>query len=141
MIATWPPLLPRPERNTWQLQPQDARRKRQSEAGPPSYRRRFSAVARMVSLSLVLTHNQRQTFDRFYHETCQEGSIRFWMPDPTRDQWPLTNEAGVPLWVNAQTQEPLLQSEQWLCAWGDPPPVETVQGIEFRKSFQIWVLP
>ncbi len=44
----WPSDLPRPERSSYQLQPQDARRKRGFESGPPGYRRRFSAVAQMV---------------------------------------------------------------------------------------------
>lgn len=141
MIATWPIALPHPERSGWQLQPQEARRKRQSDAGPPGYRRRFSSVARMVSLSMLLTHNQRAAFDRFFHETCEEGSRRFWMPDPTNDGWPLTTETGAPLLIDAGTQEPLVISERWLCAWGEQLPTETVMGVEFRKVFQIVVLP
>ncbi|MFT4015190.1 MAG: hypothetical protein QM682_17740 [Paracoccus sp. (in: a-proteobacteria)] len=99
MIATWPTSLPRPERDNWWLQPQDARRKRQNDAGPPGYRRRFSSVAKSVSMSLLLSQNQRETFDQFFHKTCQEGAISFWMSDPTRDGWPLTTASGVPLWV------------------------------------------
>ena len=38
MIADWPAELPRHERNTWQLQPQDARRKTQADAGLSRYR-------------------------------------------------------------------------------------------------------
>ncbi len=54
----------------------------------------------------------------------------------------LTNAAGVGLLVNAQTKEPLLLSERWLCAWGDQLPTETVvDQVKFLKSFQIWVLP
>lgn len=141
MIANWPAALPRPERNTWQLQPQDARRKRKNDTGMPGYRRRFSSIAKQVTLSLVLDHDQRGVFDRFFHETCQEGSIRFWMPDPTFEEWALTTEAGTPLLVSAAGAEQLTVSGLWLCAWGDQLPTETVEGIQFRKSFQIWVLP
>ena len=141
MIATWPTSLPRPERPTWNLKPQEARRKRQSDAGPPSYRRRFSSVARMVTMSVILTHNQRAVFDQFFYETCQHGSVRFWMPDPSTDGWPLTTDTGVQLLVNAGSGEPLTLSERWLCAWGDQLPVETVHGIEFRKTFDIAELP
>lgn len=139
MIATWPDTLPRPERSGWQLQPQEARRKRQSDAGPPAYRRRFSSVAKMVSLSVLLTRNQKAIFDRFFHETCAEGSLRFWMPDPSTDGWKLYSTDGQPLMVDDSTL--LLLSERWLCAWGDQLPTETVQGIEFRKSFSIVVVP
>lgn len=141
MIAIWPVALPRPDRGTWQLQPQDARRKRQSDAGPPGYRRRFSSVARTVSLSLILSHDECAIFDRFFHDTCQEGAVRFWMPDPSREDWPLTTMTGVPLLADDIPLDPLTLSERWLCAWGDQLPTETVQGIEFLKSFNIMVLP
>ena len=142
MIATWPATLPPPQRDSWQLQPQDARRKRSNDAGPPGYRRRFSSVAKSVSMAVKLTHDQRAIFDRFYRETCQAGSIRFWMPDPSTDGWPLTTESGAPLWVDAESREPLTHSERWLCAWGDQMPAETVvDQVKFLKSFQIWVLP
>lgn len=142
MIATWPSSLPRPERDSWQMQPMDARRKRQGDYGPPGYRRRFSAVPRFATLSLILTHNQRAVFDTFFHDTCKQGALSFWMPDPTNDGWPLTTKAGEPLWVNAQTREPLTISARWLCAWGDQLPAETVvQQVKFQKTFQIVVLP
>lgn len=141
MIATWPASLPRPERPSWNLTPQELRRKRQSDAGPPGYRRRFSSVARMVTMSVILTHDQRAIFDQFFAETCKYGAIRFWMPDPSTDGWPLTTETGDPLLVNASTKVPLELSERWLCAWGDQLPAETVEGIEFRKTFGIVVLP
>lgn len=142
MIATWPTALPRPERDSWQLQPQDARRKRQNEAGPPGYRRRFSSVAKSLTMAITLTHDQRAVFDRFFHVTCQEGAVRFWMPDPSTDGWPLTTATGEPLLVNEVTGEALTHSERWLCAWGDQLPAETVvEQVRFRKTFDLWVLP
>lgn len=142
MIANWPTSLPRPERSSWKLQPMDARRKRQGDSGPPGYRRRFSSVPRFLTMSLVLTHDQRAVFDNFFHDTCQEGAISFWMPDPSNDGWPLTRESGEPLLVNALTQEPLTISARWLCAWGDELPVETVvQQVRFQKTFGVVVLP
>lgn len=139
MIMQWPTALPRPERSSWQLTPQDARRKRQSDAGPPAYRRRFSSVAKMVSLSLVLTRSQRQVFDQFFHDECADGSLLFYMPDPTTEGWPLLASDGTPLMVSPGV--PLLMSGRWLCAWGDQMPVETIQGREFRKAFSVVVVP
>lgn len=142
MIATWPSTLPPPQRDSWQLQPQDARRKRQSDAGPPGYRRRFSAAARMVSLSVILTRDQRAVFDRFYHETCREGVVNFWIPDPTTDGWNITTHLGVPLLVDDVPGNNLVAAATWLCAWGDQTPVETiVQQVKFQKAFEIVVLP
>lgn len=139
MILQWPAELPRPERDTWQLQAQDARRKTQSDAGPSRYRRRFSSVARNVSLSLVLSRNGKAIFDRFFHDDCREGAALFYMPDPTTDGWPLLTSSGVPLLTADGT--PILMSARWLCTWGSETPVETLQGVEFRKTFSVMVLP
>lgn len=140
MIADWPVDLPRPERNTWQLQPQDARRKTQADAGPPRYRRRFSSAGKMVTLSLILSRNGKAIFDNFFHDTCAEGSHLFYMPDPTTDGWPIFTAEGLPLLVSP-SGAPLLMSARWLCSWGDQTPVETLQGLEFRKTFSVVVLP
>lgn len=139
MIATWPSSLPRPERSSWQLQRQDARRRRQGEAGPPAYGRRFSSAATLVTLSVVLNRSQRATFDTFYVDDCLDGSRLFRMPDPTTEGWPLKDASGAPLYDAAGA--PLLMSGTWLCAWGDQTPRETIIGIEFRKSFNVVVMP
>lgn len=139
MILTWPTVLPRPERTTWQLTPQDARRKTQSEAGPVRYRRRFSSVSRLVTLSLILSRDQKAVFDRFFHEDCAEGARLFYMPDPTTDGWPLLMADGTPLL--ASNDQPILLGARWLCSWGDQLPTETIQGLEFKMSFSIVVLP
>jgi hypothetical protein len=41
MIMDWPTDLPRPERPSWQRMVQEARGKRQGDAGPARYRRRI----------------------------------------------------------------------------------------------------
>lgn len=138
-VPTWPETLPRPERSSWQSKLQDARRKRQNDAGPPAYARKFSSVARLVSLSVMLDRNQRAVFDTFYEETCAFGSTLFYMPDPTTEGWPLLTSDGVPILTGDGV--PLLMSGRWLCLWGDDVPVETLSGIEFRKSFSVVVMP
>lgn len=140
MILTWPADLPRPERPTWQSSPQDARRKASPEAGPPRYRRRFSSVATLVTMSLILSRSQKAVFDRFYRDDCAQGSLLFRMPDPTTDAWPMLTAGGLPLLDGAGN--PILLSALWLCAWGDESPTETIHGqVEFKKIFGILVLP
>jgi hypothetical protein len=140
MIQTWPATLPHPERSTWQVTPQEARRKTQSDAGPPRYRRRFSGVAKMVTMSVILTRSQKAVFDRFFHDDCAEGSLTFYMPDPTTDGWKLLTGDGVPLLTAGGA--PILLSARWLCAWGDQLPAETIHGqLEFKKTFSLVVLP
>lgn len=138
-IATWPPQLPRPERESWNLNRQDARRKLRSDAGPPRYRRRMSAVAKLVSLSILASRDGKAIFDRFFDETTEDGTMLFWMPDPTTDGWSLLTEHDVP--ILAAEDQYLLLPETWLCAWGDQPPSETVVGVEFRISFSVVVMP
>lgn len=139
-IPVWPAGLVRFERPGWQVQPQEARQRRSNDAGPPSYRRRFSSVGKAVSLSLICTRNEKAIFDRFFEEDCRRGGREFWMPDPTTQGWPMLTSDGRPIMVAPGV--PLLLSERWLCAWGDPPPTEAMhQQVQFRKSFTVWVLP
>lgn len=139
MIQTWPSVLPRPERPSWQSAPQDARRKTQSETGPARYRRRYSSPAQLVSLSVILTRDQKGVFDRFFHVDCAQGTALFYMPDPTTDGWPLLTSDGSP--ILTASGEPLLLGGSWLCSWGDQLPAETIQGQEFKKTFSILVMP
>ena len=136
----WPQTLDRFERPGWQVQPQDSRQRRSNEAGPPGYRRRFSAVAKQVSLSIILTRDEKAVFDRFHEEDCAHGSRVFWMPDPSTHGWPLLAGSGQQLLT--ATGAPLQLGARWLCAWGDPPPTEAIVGqVQFRKTFSVWVLP
>lgn len=139
MILTWPDTLPRPERSSWQVQPQDARRKRQADTGPAGYRRRWSSATKIVTLSVLLSRSERAVFDQFFHRDCAEGAHMFWMPDPTTDRWPLLTTEGAPLMIDAET--PLLIAATWLCLWGDQLPAETLVGREFRKTFNVVVMP
>lgn len=135
----WPAELTKFDRSGWQAQPQEARQRRQSDAGPPAYRRRFSAVARLVALSIVVTRNERAIFDRFHADTCAHGAHLFWMPDPTTDGWPLLHSDGRPL-QSAGT--PLLLSARWLCSFGDQVPAAViVEQVKFRISFNVVVMP
>lgn len=137
--AVWPSQLPRPERSSWQSQPQDTRVKRQSDAGPPAYRRRFSLAATTVTLSVLLDRSEKAVFDQFWQITTRSGSGLFWMLDPTTDGWPLLTSDGLPMLDGAGS--PILLSAQWLCLFGDPTPRETIEGVEFRKSFAVVVMP
>ncbi len=138
-VPVWPASLPRPDRETWQRTSQDARVKRQSTSGPPGYRRRFSSAAQMVTLSLTLSRRQAAVFDDFFRITTAQGSLSFWMPDPTADGWPLLTADGGALTTHGGA--PILISAWWLCLFGDSLPAESVVGIEFRKTFSVVVLP
>ncbi|MBW8283317.1 MAG: hypothetical protein K0M55_06925 [Rhizobium sp.] len=142
-IAVWPSQLPRPERNTWNARPQDARQKRQSDAGPPGWRRKFSSAAKLVSLSVLLTRNQNAVFDNFYMHDTRHGTQLFWMPDPTTHGHALLTADGKPILITGGSSEgqPILLGAQWLCSFGDELPSETIVGVEFRRAFSVVVMP
>lgn len=136
----WPESLVQFERAGWQRQPQEARRRRQGDAGPPAYRRRFSAVSRTVSLAVVTDRTGKAIFDRFYEEDCAFGSRLFWMPDPSTNGWGLLQSDGLQLLDG--TGRPLLLAARWLCSFGDELPVETIVGqTDFRIAFTVVVMP
>lgn len=138
-VPAWPTQLPKPERSTYQMTPGEARLKRRTDAGAPAYRRRFSGIPKLVTMSILVTRAGKSIFDLFYENDTRSGSLPFTMPDPTTDGWPLTDAAGNPLFDGAGN--PLRMSGTWLCMFGDQQPIETIIGKEFRKSFSITVLP
>ena len=139
----WPSALPRPERRTWQATPQDARLERRSDAGPTGFRRRFSSASTLVSLSVLLSRNGKAVFDNFYKETTSGGAKLFWMPDPTTDGWAMLDSEGRPILVAGGPDDgkPVLLAALWLVTFGKDLPAETIEGVEFRKSFNIVVMP
>lgn len=139
MIPAWPSELPNPERNTWQKTPQEARLKRRTDAGPPGYRRRFSSVAKLVNLSILVDRNGKAVFDNFHDLATAYGAKPFVMPDPTTDGWALLKSDGAPLLTHAGV--PILLSARWLVQFGDQLPAETIVGNRFRISFSVAVMP
>ncbi len=142
-VPTWPSDLPRPERNSWGAQLQDPRKQRRSEAGPTTWQRRFSSAAKLVSLSVLLTRDEKALFERFHEDDTKFGSIPFWMPDPTTDGWGLLIHTGAPALISGGPHdgEPLLLAGRWLCSFGSQIPRETIVGVEFRKTFDLVVYP
>ncbi|MBW8447267.1 MAG: hypothetical protein K0M49_16725 [Arenimonas sp.] len=117
----------------------EARLKRNPEAGPPGYRRRFSGVPEAVSLSILVDRNNKAVFDNFRKDLTKQGSLPFWMPDATTDGIPLLTPTGAPLLTGAG--EPILMSARWLCLFGEQLPASTIVGVEFRISFSVMVMP
>lgn len=138
-IPVWPATLPKPERQSFQKTWTEGRLKRQAETGPPGYRRRFSAVAKPVSLSIIVSREQNEVFERFYDNDTAGGALPFYMPDPTKDGWPVLGGNGAQLL--GSDGRPLLMSARWLCLFGETLPVITAVGISFRISFNIVVMP
>jgi len=138
-VAEWPADLPKPQRSGYQAQFQDPRKGRSAEAGPPGWDRRYSGVARMVSLSIDVTRSQKAVFDNFFEDVALHGSLPFWMPDPVTDGWALLTSDGVPLLD--QDGAPILLSARWLCLFGQDMPTETIYATRFVIGFSVAVMP
>lgn len=139
-LLAYPPALPRPNRGGYQAQIEDPRIKKSAERGPPGWRRRWSSVARSVSLTTDLSRAQKAVFDGFYEEATGYGSLPFDMPDPVTDGWPMLTAEGAPML--AGDGAPILLAARWVCLFGATPPAETLVGpVTFRKSFSVWVMP
>lgn len=138
-LPSYPPELPRPNRDGYKVARGDGRIAGRNDAGPPPRRRRFSAVPKTVSFSTDLTLSQKARFDRFYEEDTAEGALPFLMPDPATHGTPLLTAGGAPLLTAGGT--PLLISRIWLCQFADQLPVETPRGVEWRITFSLLVLP
>ncbi|MBN8189555.1 hypothetical protein JF540_22985 [Salipiger thiooxidans] len=139
-IPTFPTELPVPLASGYGAQRYDPRRRRAYDAGPPKFARRYSAVARSITLTMRLFAWQVAKFDRFYIDDCQEGSLPFYMKDYRIDGLNLLDENGLVL--TDENDVPLLWSKIMLCAWGDTPP-SFGGAIDTREivSFSIVELP
>ena len=135
---TWPASLRKPTRNDFQSQRQDGRLKKRN-GGAPGYRRRFSSTAKGVSLMVNMSRADKAVFDDFYDSVTASGALPFYMPDPLTDGWPLLSSDGQPILDG--NDSPILLAGQWLCLFGDEPPIETLVGNRFDISFSVWVMP
>ncbi|WP_455270301.1 hypothetical protein [Rhizobium herbae] len=113
--------------------------KRRTDTGPNGYRGRFSSVAELVNLSILVSRNGKAIFDNFYRYDTKRGTKPFYMADPTTHGWALLTSSGAPLLTN--TGAPILLAAQWLCLFGDQLPAEAIVGVSFRISFSVVVMP
>jgi hypothetical protein len=139
MIPNWPSELPIPNRQGYQGARAEARLKTTNDAGTPRYRLMSSAVADQVQLVITVDRNGKEIFDTFYLKDTARGSLPFWMPDPTTDGWQIFDEAGI-AWLD-ENDVPLLFSEQWLCMFGETPPSDNINGLQFDITFGVGVMP
>ncbi|KAA8606817.1 hypothetical protein, partial [Salipiger aestuarii] len=116
VTLTWPTELDPPERDSWRAQWDDARAHRSGDGRPSRYGRRMSAVSKRYQMSIVCTSLQRAIFWRFHDRDTRRGALLFWMPDPSRDGWPLAAPNGAALLTPGGA--PLLISARWLCLFG-----------------------
>lgn len=98
-MPSWPSTLPDISLGLTET-PQDGAIRTAMSAGPVKIRRRFSAVSRSVSASLMLTTTERATFDTFREDTLSQGALSFDMDDPRDGTSQTWRFAGVPTFTS-----------------------------------------
>lgn len=137
---TWPTDLPTPRRDGHGLTRTDSRRRRATDVGAPIYGRRVTLAPLQIMVTVTVTQTQLHSLRLFFGETCAGGTSYFWLPDPSRDGFPLETETGIPLSFDDGT--PWTDQAMMLCAWGDGLPEEgNWRGISFDVTFDVWVMP
>ncbi len=138
-IAQWPEELPRPMRDGFERGFGETRLKLSTDAGIPKMRRRFTAAAHPLSMTLELERDQLARFERFFHEEVAQGSLPFAMPDPTLDGVPLADGDGA--YLTDEDGALLTIAATWVVLFGDQLPSTTPMGNLWRVSFQLFILP
>lgn len=93
-------------------------------------------MAKAVSYAIEVNDDKRAVFDKFWEETTGQ----FVMPDPGRDGLVLTDENGDVL--TDENDEPLQQTENWVCLFGESSPQHRDRGAgNWIISFSLVVLP
>ncbi len=139
-IPFWPDQLPRPMRQGWQKTLPDGRQSTKNDAGPPRVRRQYSSAVSPVAMTIDVSLDDRECFNRFWEIDTIGGSLPFWIIDPTLDGVPLMDELGDVLQDDAGNA--ILMEEWWLVLFDtQSPPAETVIGVRFRINFGLMVMP
>ena len=139
-LPVWPNLeLPRPLRAGYQEAPLDGRILSRTEAGYTRLRRRFTMMPRRLSLTFMMSRNERARFERFYEEELAAGALQFLMPDFADDGWPLADDEGA--WLATDEGDVLVTEKIELCQFTEQLPAYEVAGLEWRVSFTVEVLP
>ncbi|MEP2437591.1 MAG: hypothetical protein ABJH93_11905, partial [Roseibium sp.] len=132
--------LPEPNGQGWKLLRGESRRRAQGDQGPPRMRRGISKAVDQMQMTLLLTHNERARFERFYREETSEGALPFLMPDWSRNGDLLTMADGTVL-TDASGNR-LTMSVIVPCLFStDQLPSYAAIGAHWQLAFVITVLP
>ncbi len=85
-MAVWPAGLPQNQFVNMSVTQRDARIIAPTDTGPPKMRRRATAVSKLAQVPIVLKGSEKQTFDDFFNDTLEHGSLSFDWTDPTTDE-------------------------------------------------------
>lgn len=81
-MATWPATLPSQLEAGAQLDRQQGFLRSPTDTGPFKQRKRFTAVSRFYSGTMLLNVTQKATLETFYVTTINEGADEFDFEDP-----------------------------------------------------------
>ena len=138
-LPVWPTDLIEPLGDNWKLVRGDARRRGRGDQGPPRMRRGISKAVDQVQMSLMVTHNERARFERFYVEETGEGALPFLMPDWSRNGDHLTMADGT--FLTDASGNRLTMSVTRACLFGDQLPSYAAVGTHWQLGLVVVYLP
>lgn len=106
-MSAWPATLPQNLFAGASEKEEESRLISAMDSGPASVRNRFTSAPIIVKTSIVLTGEQKQTFDTFFRTTLNHGTSTFEWKEPTNDAT-----------VNYRFKE----KPEWNCIRPDPVP-------------------
>lgn len=138
-IPFWPDQLPRPMRQGYQKTLSDGRQSTKNDGGPPRVRRQYSSAVSPVAMTIDVSLDGKECFNRFWETDTAGGSLPFWVIDPTLDGVPLMDDTGAI--ITDDTDAPILMDAWWLVLFDTQAPAETVIGVRYRINFGLMVMP
>lgn len=140
-LPRWPSDLPRPDRQGFQVSVPDGRLATRPEAGPPRVRRRFSAAATPMQMTIRVDADQRARFERFWGEDLSRGSLPFLMPDWRFDGHGLRTGTGGGGLVTAAGGRLIIAAWVLVMFATDQAPAQTPEGVGWRIVASFSILP
>lgn len=142
-VLVWPAALPNTmARDNHRYTFGDGRLRSATDVGPGKVRRRFSATAKPLSGTMILSLDQRIQLETFWNDDTKGGTLPFIFPAIGIDGAALTMADGTELTTSDGT--PITMSAHWLVQFlptGNPPSLASLGGDWWQASLELQVMP
>lgn len=86
MAVAWPSSVPECfEKNSYNYRPQNALIRTDMDTGPPKVRRRFTAITKDHSGTIIMDTTEKESFETWFYTTAGFGSEEFTITNPQDD--------------------------------------------------------
>jgi len=139
MTAVWPSVLPKPLRDDYSHSFVESRLVKNTDGGPPGYRRRFSSTLISFNISIDATVDQLAAFEYFFEVTLKVGTLPFIMEHPVYGGVPAYDADGDPILTD--DDELTLLSADEIFLFGQSMPQVVPFADRYKISFNVLKMP